>query len=146
MTTAVRRFLRKTHFRQAEKNETRPLFVTHCTRDDVLLAFLAYYKRSTVPLPDGVMWIEAAGSAPWFCARASATWTLNNQWRTTRTYLSLVDIARAYDAPVMLTKLGTVEATNVMANFTAKMHVRTGGASRRRSTTTSRTSTSSKNR
>ena len=35
----------------------------------------------------------------------------------------LVDIARAYDAPVMLTKLGTVEATNVMANFTAKMHV-----------------------
>ena len=35
----------------------------------------------------------------------------------------LVDIARAYDAPVMLTKLGTVEATNVMANFTAQMHV-----------------------
>ena len=50
VTTAVRRFLRKTHFRQAEKNETRPLFVTHCTRDDVLLAFLAYYKRSTVPI------------------------------------------------------------------------------------------------
>ena len=24
---------------------------------------------------------------------------------------------------MMLTKLGTVEATNVMANFTAKMHV-----------------------
>ena len=32
----------------------------------------------------------------------------------------LVDIARAYDAPVMLTKLGTVEATNVMANFTPR--------------------------
>ena len=122
VTTAVRRFLRKTHFRQSEKNETRPLFVTHCTRDDVLLAFLAYYKRSTVPLPDGVMdrdgWLGAMVLCKGECDMDPKQSVEDN------THLPyLVDIARAYDAPVMLTKLGTVEATNVMANFTAKMHV-----------------------
>lgn len=35
----------------------------------------------------------------------------------------LIDIARAYDAPILVTKLGTIEATNHMANFTAKMHI-----------------------
>lgn len=35
VTTAVRRFLRKTEYRQSELGARRPLFVTHCTRDDV---------------------------------------------------------------------------------------------------------------
>ena len=122
VTTGVRRFLRKTHFRQSERRERRPLFVTHCTRDDVLLAFLAYYKSKTVPLPDWTMdrdaWLGAMVLCKGECDMDPARSKEDN------THLPyLVDIARAYDAPVMLTDKGTVEATNVMANFTAKMHV-----------------------
>ena len=120
MTTAVRRFLRKTHFEQAERGERRPLFVTHCTRDDVLLAFLAYYKRTTLPLSTGGVDRNEWLGAMVLCTGACSDGTFHED----NTHLPyLVDIARAYDAPVMLTSKGTIEATNFMANFTAKMHV-----------------------
>jgi len=35
----------------------------------------------------------------------------------------LMHIARAYDAPIMVTSKGTIEATNTISNFTAKMHI-----------------------
>ena len=46
VTTGVRRFLRKTNYRQMHLQERRPLFVTHCTRDDIVLAYLAHYQKN----------------------------------------------------------------------------------------------------
>lgn len=35
----------------------------------------------------------------------------------------LMEVARAYDAPILITEMGTIEATNEISNFTAKMHI-----------------------
>lgn len=35
----------------------------------------------------------------------------------------LMEIARGYDAPVMLAHMGTIEASSEISNFTAKMHI-----------------------
>ena len=123
VTTAVRRFLRKANYRETERKDMRPLFITHCTRDDVLLAFLAYYKRSTRGLD-----VEHITESDWLGAMVLCTGeceitdpAFQNEDNTSLPYL--MEIARAYDAPIMVTKMGTVEATNDMANFTAKMHI-----------------------
>ena len=124
VTTAVRRFLRKANFRETRKGDKRPLFITHCTRDDVLLAFLAYYKTATSGVErsntcDDDDWLGAMVLCRGECEIEDPLF--QNEDNTSLPYL--IDIARAYDAPILVTKLGTIEATNHMANFTAKMHI-----------------------
>ena len=46
VTTGLRRFLRKTNHRQRHEGERRPLFVTHCTRDDIVLGYLAHFQKN----------------------------------------------------------------------------------------------------
>ena len=43
ITTGLRRFLRRA-FHERRRSWRRPLFVTHCTRDDLLLGFLAHHQ------------------------------------------------------------------------------------------------------
>lgn len=44
VTTGLRRFLRRA-FEQREQSWRRPLFVTHVTRDDVVLGFLSHFQK-----------------------------------------------------------------------------------------------------
>lgn len=44
VTTGLRRFLRRA-FQQRDSTWMRPLFVTHATRDDLLLGFLAHHQK-----------------------------------------------------------------------------------------------------
>ena len=44
VTTGLRRFLRRA-FQQRDRSWNRPLFVTHATRDDLLLGFLAHHQK-----------------------------------------------------------------------------------------------------
>lgn len=45
MTTAPRRFLRKLRHLY-DQGVRRPIYLTHITRDDVVLAYLAFYQRA----------------------------------------------------------------------------------------------------
>jgi len=118
VTNAVRRFLRKTNFRQ-RAGERRPLFVTHVTRDDVLLGYLAYYKR-TAGGGDGDGWLGAMV----LCRGENDIqdhFGKNHEDNASLPYL--LEIAQAYDAPIMISPLNAIEATNVISNFTSKMHI-----------------------
>jgi len=120
VTTAVRRFLRKTNWRQQSCGERRPLFVTHITRDDIILGFLSHYQRN----------VRDDGRHGWLGAMvlcrgttAEATDAPHHDHEHNSEMPDLMHIARAYDAPIMVTSKGTIEATNTISNFTAKMHI-----------------------
>lgn len=126
MTTGVRRFLRKAAFRQAEYDELRPLYVTHCTRDDILLGYLAHYKRNEVDDLDSLTDPPTGDRRSWLGALVMCQGDssgLSDHPEDERSLPYLMEIAHAYDAPIMLTQYGTIEATDKIAKFTAKMNI-----------------------
>ena len=130
VTTGVRRYLRKQVYRQEMLGEKRPLLVTHCTRDDILLGYLAYFHRKKQEYIDAVetrtLGRDAStGERTWLGAivlcKGSDEGCESTDENMALPYLK--EIAQAYDAPVMLAQPGTTEATDKITQFTAKMHI-----------------------
>lgn len=125
VTTAVRRFLRKTDHGQQSKGERRPLFVTHLTRDDVLLGYLAHYKRVRYQTDASGEWdsVKGVSQGEWLGALVLCGGDGEGLQQDNSPMPFLKEIASAYDAPIMLTGIPTIEATNKISKFTAKMHI-----------------------
>ncbi len=126
VTTGVRRFLRKTRHRQRHANERRPLFVTHCTRDDIVLGYLAHYhqNKNEIDVRRAAFGRGARVSQSWLGAliisRGSAEGVVDDD-DTPLPYL--VEIAKAHDAPIMVAPGGTTEVADSVERFTAKLHI-----------------------
>jgi len=120
VTTGLRRFLRRAFEQRAEWR--RPLFVTHATRDDLLLGFLAHHQKK-MKQQDG----RVSGKTDWAGAMilsvgaSKAFPDLDDGFPDDVQPLEyLLKMAKATDAPVLITKLGTVDALERVRSFTAK--------------------------
>ena len=121
ITAGVRRFLRRTRHKQSEHGSTRPLFITHCTRDDVVLAFLAYHQKNQDARSSS--WDDPTAKEKWHGAlilcRGGSTKYDGDQ--TTLPYL--MQLVAAYNAPVMVTDMGAITAADAIHAHTAKLHI-----------------------
>ena len=45
VTTGVRRYLRKLQY-ASDRGRERPIYITHVTRDDIALGFLAHFQKA----------------------------------------------------------------------------------------------------
>ena len=114
VTTGLRRFLRKAQSTQQEENWKRPLYVTHCTRDDIVLGYLAHHQRNVKQQQE---WVGAmilarghVGSSPWMDDLTPMPY--------------LMEMVQSYDAPVMLVDHGTLEVEKRIQGYTAKLSIR----------------------
>ena len=124
MTTGLRRFLRRA-FQQREKLWRRPLFVTHATRDDLLLGFLAHHQKKmseqegSISRPD-----DWAGAMILSVGASSAFPDVEDTTPEDREALPyLTQMAIDTDAPVVKTKLGTIDALERIKSFTPKHNI-----------------------
>lgn len=126
VTTGLRRYLRKTQHRQQNEGERRPLFVTHCTRDDIVLGYLAHFQKNKHE-------IDVRRAAFGRGARVGSMWLgsmvlcqgenegVSEDDNHALPYL--MDIVKAYDAPIMVAPAGTVDVADNIAAFTAKLNI-----------------------
>lgn len=117
ITTGIRRFMRKaTQFDQWR----RPLFVTHCTRDDVVLGYLALHQHFRVTEHED----RRAGIEPWAGAMILCTGYDGSGHEDDHQPLpNLVEMVKAYDAPVIITYKGTVATIDALGSITAKLNI-----------------------
>jgi len=146
VTTGVRRFLRKADYRSTIAK--RPLFVTHATRDDIVLAYLSMYKRKTSDISKQPADSDSHGASEMLADSAGAP-AGNEQWQRQwpslpwagamilcsgtaegvdedeqRPLPFLMEMVRAHDAPVMLVEGGTRNINDRIHSYTAKMHIK----------------------
>jgi len=122
VTTGLRRFLRRA-FEQREFGWDRPLFVTHATRDDLLLGFLAHHQKKLAEQGGRIGDDDWAGAMV-LSVGASATFPdLVEHSDDVEPLSYLMRMAVDTDAPVMITPLGTVDALERIKSFTAKHNV-----------------------
>ena len=129
MTTGLRRFLRRA-FQQREKLWRRPLFVTHATRDDLLLGFLNHHQKMMTQQGGRVTDAEDWAGAMVLSVGASAQFpdldadVAEDDAIAERIPFSyLTQMAVDLDAPVLVTSLGTLDALDRMKTFTAKHNI-----------------------
>jgi len=126
VTTGLRRFLRRA-FQQRDSTWMRPLFVTHATRDDLLLGFLAHHqKRMTQQGGEIVGKDRWAGAMVLSCGASKAFPDLHEHEQyadDTEPLEYLTQMALDTDAPVIVTKLGTVDALECIKSYTAKHNI-----------------------
>lgn len=124
VSSGLRRFLRRA-FEQRGASWTRPLFVTHATRDDLLLGFLAHHQKMMAEQGHQVdgpgLW---AGAIVLSCGASRDFPDLDDLSDDHKPLSYLMKMAKDSDAPVLLTKKGTVEALEAIKEFTAKHNVR----------------------
>jgi len=127
ITTGLRRYLRRC-FQQREDLWRRPVFITHATRDDLLLGFLAHHQKKAVEQGGSVtgptdwagVMVLSVGASEMFPDLAD-----HSDDREPLDYL--IKMAVDTDAPVMITKLGTIDALDTITRFTAKHTIRDPG-------------------
>ena len=120
VTTGLRRFLRRA-FQQRENRWNRPLFVTHATRDDLLLGFLAHHQKQMSRQGGSIDGADDWAGAMVLSIGASAALPDLVEYVDDREPLEyLIKMARESDAPVLITKKGTVDALERIKSFTAK--------------------------
>ena len=137
VTTGLRRFLRKAQSTQAEENWKRPLYVTHCTRDDIVLGYLAHHQRNVKQQQQGDAsggraWSGGGGPAgegspqEWVGAMILARGHVGSSpWMDDLTPMPyLMEMVQSYDAPVMLVDHGTLEVEKRIQGYTAKLSIR----------------------
>lgn len=120
VTTGLRRFLRRAFEQRADWR--RPLFVTHATRDDLLLGFLAHHQNKMME-QDGCVSgpTDWAGAMILSIGASKAFPDLDEGFPDDREPLEyLLNMAKTTDAPVLITELGTVDALERVRSFTAK--------------------------
>jgi len=125
VTTGLRRFLRRA-FQQRDSTWMRPLFVTHATRDDLLLGFLAHHqKRMTQQGGEIHGKDDWAGAMVLSCGASKAFPDLQeHDHADDREPLEyLMQMALDTDAPVIVTKFGTVDALETIKTYTAKHNI-----------------------
>mmetsp|Transcript_74503 Transcript_74503/g.148080 ORF Transcript_74503/g.148080 Transcript_74503/m.148080 type:complete len:403 (-) Transcript_74503:370-1578(-) len=123
ITTGLRRFLRRA-FEQREKVWRRPLFVTHATRDDLLLGFLAHHQRVRAQLGDiSPQASDWAGAMVLSTGASKAFPDLQEHMDDIEPLSYLVDMAKQVDAPVIITSLGTIDALEAIKKYTAKHNI-----------------------
>ena len=99
ITTSLGRFLEN-----LRNKPTRTLYITHCTRNDILLAFLAEHQRS---IADG----NATESALIVCGR--------NKYNI---FPEIEDMIKASKAPILNVNMSTWPAMAKLGNFTPKLN------------------------
>lgn len=133
VTTAPRRFLRKM-MSMYRAGIRRPIFITHCTRDDIVMAFLTFYNNYNKarafpfePKEGEQPGLAGEGSlGPWQGSLVLCTGDLGrpacatNDDSTPMPYL--LELTESYDAPVMLTSLGTVAGYKAVQSCSAKLN------------------------
>jgi BioD-like phosphotransacetylase family protein len=130
VTTGLRRFLRRA-FQQREETWRRPLFVTHVTRDDILLGFLAHHLKSMTKQRDSISgpddWAGAMvlsiGASKAFPDLAHSDLDPNASESDKEMLPYLQKMVEDIDAPVMITKAGTLDVLERIKSFTAKHNV-----------------------
>jgi len=136
ITTGLRRFLRRA-FEQRGKDWRRPLFVTHATRDDLFLGFLAHHQRTLVQQGNAVLYTARGQPIPqkrevqpsdWAGAMVLAMGASkafpDDDADESEPLEYLVKMAKQVGAPVILTPLGTVDALDAIKNYTAKHNIK----------------------
>ncbi|KAL1503498.1 hypothetical protein AB1Y20_011979 [Prymnesium parvum] len=123
VTTGLRRFLRRA-FEQREANWNRPLFVTHATRDDLLLGFLAHHQKKMKQQENEIHGADMWAGAIVLSIGASRNFPDLEFVADDHQPLSyLVKMAVDTDAPVLITNKGTVDALECIKSFTAKHNI-----------------------
>jgi len=129
ITSGVRRFLNRARQKQTSPgatrgSRTRPLFITHCTRDDIVLAFLAFHQKNQDARSSS--WDDPSATEKWsgaliLCRGGCTDANPQSEDQTTLPYL--MQLVAAYNAPVMVTDLGAITAADRIHAHTAKLHI-----------------------
>jgi len=121
VTTGLRRFLRRA-FQQREWR--RPLFVSHATRDDLLLGFLAHHQKKMAQQAGEIHGEDHWAGAMVLSVGASEAFPDIEQFsEDLKPHSYLTRMAVDTDAPVLVTQLGTMDALERIKKFTAKHNV-----------------------
>ena len=148
VTVGLRRYLRKQLEGARSGSEQRPLFITHCTRDDVVLGYLSSFHSTFIqPLlrgeteaalgrKSGFMKSEVGQArathgrglytgALILCEGASGDVDLDKLAGDTGNHLSpsLRTLCESYDAPVLLATGASTEVAEVIKRHTAKLSI-----------------------
>jgi hypothetical protein len=123
VTTGLRRFLRRA-FEERGSTWRRPLLITHVTRDDLLLGFLAHHQKM-MKLQGG----EVGGATDWAGAmilsmgasEAFPDLKVHSEDYTMHPYLR--KMAEDTNAPVLVTRYGTLDTLQMVKSFRAKHNV-----------------------
>ena len=147
VTVGLRRYLRKQLEGARSGTRQRPLFITHCTRDDVVLGYLSSFHSTFIQLlrgeteaalgrKSGFMKSEVGQArathgrglytgALILCEGASGDVDLDKLAGDTGNHLSpsLRTLCESYDAPVLLATGASTEVAEVIKRHTAKLSI-----------------------
>ena len=132
VTTGVRRYLRKLQY-ASDRGRERPIYITHVTRDDIALGFLAHFQKARHA--SGVAGAPAGAPAgdvgdpraysDWAAAMILCTGTgvagASEDDQQPLPYL--IQMAQACGAPFIVTPRGTLDVMDAVKHFTAKHNV-----------------------
>lgn len=123
VTTGLRRFLRRA-FEHRGRTWTRPLFVTHSTRDDLLLGFLAHHQKMMTEQGGSISKPGEWSGAMVLSVGASAAFPDLEQHADDLEALPyLKQMAIDTDAPVIITPYGTIDALDSIKSYTPKQNI-----------------------
>ena len=113
-----------------EQKAKRPLVVTHASRDDLFLGFLAHHQKAVASQSLGAD--EEPRDEDWAGAMVLGCGTSANfpdlsgepKREECEPMSYLTKMAAEVNAPVLLTKLGTFDALETITSFTAKHNIR----------------------
>jgi len=126
VTTGLRRFLNRAFQSNARKVWKRPLFVTHSTRDDLVLGFLAHHQKMMSKQGGqfdgeddwaGAMVVSTGTSAAWPDVDADHA----DEPEALLPYLK--EMAAHTDAPILVTNLGTMDSLTQIKGHTGKHNI-----------------------
>lgn len=121
VTTGLRRFLRRAFEQRSPSEWRRPLFVTHVTRDDLLLGYLAQHQRLMTAQGGAVDGPRDWAGAMVLSTGASKGFPDKEAFPDdTEPLTYLTQMAKDSDAPVLITRYGTLDALHIIESYTAK--------------------------